>query len=182
MTTIRFLLCFFLLGTAASVLRAADTNYFQPMDVFALEYAADPQISPDGQRVGYVRTSMDIQKDRRRTDLWIINTAGGDHRALTNGEGNHSMPRWSSDGKRIAYLSRHEGSTQLMCRWMEDGQAGRLAKLPAEVLGLSWSPDGKQTSPAVPAAACSAPGSSARPAAFAPLWSASRSSIGTASY
>ncbi|MCE9531738.1 MAG: S9 family peptidase [Planctomycetes bacterium] len=127
----------------AAPLQADDKKAFEPMDVFRLEFAADPQISPDGDRVVYVRTFMDIQKDRRRSDLWIINVDGSNHRALTNGEGSHQMPRWSPDGKRLVYLSTHDGATQLMCRWLDNNQSGLLAKLPAEPLGMSWSPDGK---------------------------------------
>lgn len=65
--------------------RAADR--LQPMDVFGLEWAADPQISPDGRRIVYVRNSMDVMKDRRRSHLWLIDADGGDHRPLTSGDG-----------------------------------------------------------------------------------------------
>src|SRR5262249_42172105 len=62
---------------------------------------------------------------------------------LTSGDGNHLMPRWSPDGKRLLYVAPGAGSAELRCRWMDTGQTGRLARLPAEPLGLSWSPDGK---------------------------------------
>ncbi len=67
--------------------RAADeekpSQKLEVMDVFQLEYAADPQISPDGSQIVYARTFMDIMKDRRRSNLWIINADGSDHRPLT---------------------------------------------------------------------------------------------------
>ena len=135
-----FALCLLILVAAGPVLRAQDQDALQPMDVFRLEYAADPQISPDGKRVVYVRNFMDIKKDRRRSNLWIINTDGSDHRPLTSGDGNDRSPRWSADSKRLLYLA---GDNELMCRWMDDGNVGRLAKLPAEPLGIAWSPDGK---------------------------------------
>src|SRR5262245_13812278 len=94
-----------LLLTIAPDLLADDRDHFQPMDVFRLEFAVDPQISPDGKRVVYARNFMDIKKDRRRSDLWIIDADGSNHRALTSGDGNHHMPRWSPDGKRLVYLS-----------------------------------------------------------------------------
>lgn len=127
---------------ASPVLHAQEDSKFQLMDVFRLEYASDPQISPDGQRVVYVRNFMDIKKDRRRSNLWIIGADGSGHRALTSGDGNDRMPRWSPDGKRLVYVSGTDGA-ELMCRWLETGEVGRLAKLPAEPLGLAWSPDGK---------------------------------------
>jgi len=118
---------------------------FQLMDVFQLEHASDPQISPDGQRVVYVRNFMDIKKDRRRSQLWIINTDGTEHRAVTSGDANDYSPRWSPDGKRLLYLSKvgSDGPAQLHCRWMDTGQTARLAQFPAEPISPAWSPNGK---------------------------------------
>jgi dipeptidyl aminopeptidase/acylaminoacyl peptidase len=133
-------ICLILLATSSRLLHAQDKGAFEPMDVFRLEFAADPQISPDGKRVVYVRNFMDIKKDRRRSNLWIIHVDGSEHRALTSGDGTDRLPRWSHDSKRLLYLS---GEGELMCRWMDTGNVGRLAKLPAEPLGIAWSPDSK---------------------------------------
>ena len=62
---------------------AASGDLFQAMDVFQLEWAADPRISPKGKRIVYVRNFMDIMTDQRRSNLWIVNQDGDDHRALT---------------------------------------------------------------------------------------------------
>src|SRR5260370_37229609 len=79
------------------------------MDVFQLEYASDPQVSPDGSKVVYVRNFMDVMKDRRRSNLWIIGADGGDHRPLTTGKNNDHSPRRSADRKRLAYVSHARG-------------------------------------------------------------------------
>ena len=113
------------------------------MDVFQLEYAADPQISPDGSQIIYARTFMDIMKDRRRSNLWIINADGSDHRPLTSGNRNDFSPRWSPDGKKLLYASSAEGSVQLYLRWMDTGQTAKLTQLTRSPAGLSWSRDGK---------------------------------------
>src|SRR5688500_6804674 len=102
-----FALCVLLMLWPA--LRAQDKALFQPMDVFRLEYASDPPVSPDGKRVVYVRNFMDVKKDRRRGNLWIVNVDGSDHRALTSGNGNERMPRWSPDGKQLLYLANGDG-------------------------------------------------------------------------
>ena len=115
---------------------------FQPMDYFGLEWASDPQISPDGKRVAYVRNSLDVMKDRRRSQIWILNADGSDHRPLTSGSG-ESGPRWSPDGKRIAYAAADGDAVQLFVRWMDNGATTRLAQLPRAPGGVSWSPDGK---------------------------------------
>lgn len=109
---------------------------FEPMDIFHLEYAADPQISPDGAEVVYVRTSMDIMRDRKRSELWIVNVDGSDHRRLGTG----SSPRWSPDGTRIAYAA----DGQIHLRWMDSGETAALTQLTESPSGLRWSPDGRR--------------------------------------
>lgn len=121
--------------------RADDT--FQLMDIFHLEYASDPQISPDGKRVVYVRNAMDVQKDRRRSSLWLVDVGSGEQRAVASGPAKASMPRWSPDGKRLLYLSKSDGIAALQCRWMDTGQTAELMRLASDPAGLSWSPDGK---------------------------------------
>ena len=112
----------------------AEPSRFEPMDVFQLELAMDPQIAPDGQRVVYVRTSMDIMHDRQRTELWIVNSDGTGHRRLAAGD----SPRWSPDGTRIASIA--DGQIQL--RWMDTGETATLTQLLESPSGIRWSPDG----------------------------------------
>jgi dipeptidyl aminopeptidase/acylaminoacyl peptidase len=61
---------------------AGDSRRLQSIDVFQLEYADDVQISPDGSRIVYVRTSFDIMTDRARRNLWLVNADGTNHRPL----------------------------------------------------------------------------------------------------
>jgi acylaminoacyl-peptidase len=112
-------------------------------DLFRLEYASDPQIAPDGTRVVYVRNGFDIMKDRGRSSLWSVSVSGSDHRPFASGERKESSPRWSPDGKRVAYVAESDGAFQLRCRWLDGGQDGKLADLAASPGGLTWSPDGK---------------------------------------
>jgi dipeptidyl aminopeptidase/acylaminoacyl peptidase len=121
---------------------AEGADRFHLADVFQLQYASDPQVSPDGDWVVYVRHHMDIRKDRRRSSLWLIRADGTDHRAVTPGATDDSSPRWSPDGKRLIYLAESDGTTRLWCRWMDTGQTAELATL-TEPAGLAWSPDGR---------------------------------------
>jgi acylaminoacyl-peptidase len=131
-------------GTVAAEGDRPDPGRFNPIDVFELEYAADPRISPDGTRVVYVRTFMDVMTDRRRSNLWIVDADGGNHRPLTTGGGTDASPRWSPDGKRLVYTSAVDGSTQLWMRWMDTGQTARLTQLRRSPGSIVWSPDGRR--------------------------------------
>lgn len=129
----------------------ADT--FVANDVFGLEFANDPQIAPDGKRIVYVRESMDIMKDRRRSNLWIIDSDGDNHRAIASSSASFFSPRWSADGSRLVYASSEEGNEQIYLRWMDSGQTARLTDLTASPGSLSWSPDGKLIAFTMPVAA-----------------------------
>ncbi|HEY7841843.1 MAG TPA: S9 family peptidase [Gammaproteobacteria bacterium] len=119
-----------------------DPGLFQSRNLFELEVAGDPQISPDGKRVVYKRTVMDIMTDKPRDNLWIVNADGSGHRPLLSGRQSFSSPRWSPDGTRIAYVSSAEGSPQLYVRWMDSGQTALITNLTEAPSSLSWSPDG----------------------------------------
>ena len=109
------------------------------MDEFNLQTASDPQISPDGKRVIYVRGFADPMTDRRYTNLWIVNADGADHRALTTGNWNDTSPRWSPDGTRVAYLSGEDSRTQIYVRWMDSGQTARITGLSSGSVFRCWS-------------------------------------------
>lgn len=123
--------------------RKADDRILQPLDVFQLEYAADPRLAPDGESIVYVRNFFDIMKDRRRSNLWMVSSDGRDHRPLTTGPRNDASPRWSPDGQRLAYLASSDGATQIFCRWMKTGDTAKLTSVTNGPSDLVWSPDGK---------------------------------------
>lgn len=127
----------------APIVDAADGNYFQSKDVFELEYATDPQVSPDGTMVVYVRRTNDIMTDSTRSNIWIANVNGSDHRPLFSAQDNFSSPRWSPDGSKLAYISNQERGSQLYVRWMDTGQTALLTNIQLSASNISWSPDGE---------------------------------------
>lgn len=116
---------------------------FDPMDVFNLEWATDPRVSPDGKSIVYVRKSNDIMKDRERSNLWQISIDGNDHRPLYSGLNSIRSPRWSPNGSKLAYISNDTGSQQIHVRWMDDGETAVISQLQQSPSSLSWSPDGR---------------------------------------
>lgn len=121
---------------------AAESDRFQYLDVFDLEVAVDPRISPDGSEIVYVRRGFDIMTDRARTALWMLDSDGSDHRALTDGNSGVGSPRWSPDGSKLLYVSSEGGSSQLFVRWMDSGQVAELTNLTESPGNITWSPDG----------------------------------------
>ena len=117
--------------------------FFEPMDVFDLEYVSDPQISPDGQYIVYVRNFKDVMTDQNLSNLWIIGFDGNQHHPLTTGNQKNFSPRWSADGKELIYISNKSGKTQLYRRWMDTGIESKLTNLHQSISNISWSPDGQ---------------------------------------
>ncbi len=124
---------------------AADgpVNTFQAADVFSLSQASDPQISPDGRQIVYVRRTGDIMTDSDRTAIWLVDVATGKQQPLI-AEGARGA-RWSPDGSRIAYVGKGEGERpQIFVMWPASGRSAPITALPQGPGALSWSPDGKR--------------------------------------
>ena len=112
--------------------------------VFDIEYASDPQISPDGQTIVYVRQSMDRQTDRNRGDLWQLDVASGEHRPLIVGGASKGAPRWSPDGSKLLYSTSTDGKPDLRLRYMDSGDDISLSQFEEGPGNAVWSPDGKR--------------------------------------
>lgn len=116
---------------------------FTGEDLFRLESATDPQVSPDGRTVAYVRRGADVMADKQRGAIWLADVASGRQRPLVTGPGSYGGPRWSPDGTRIAYISGDEGGAQLWIKWLDSGAEARITQLPDGPQAVAWAPDGK---------------------------------------
>ena len=121
---------------------ARPSAIFTATDLFGLEAAADPQISPDGRTIVYVRRSNDVMTDRQRSTLWAIDVRTGEQTPLVAGPGTHGGARWSPDGTRLAYVSTADGGAQIYVRWMANGATARITSLPGTPQSIAWSPNG----------------------------------------
>ena len=123
---------------------AAPKPPFAPLDVFALEWASNPEISPDGSQVAYVRRSFDIRTDTRRSAIWLVDQDGQNHRPLAGAAANQSSPRWSPDGGRLAFVSSEaDGGAQIFVHWQAQNVTTRITNLIDAPTRLAWSPDGR---------------------------------------
>lgn len=112
--------------------------------VFDMEYATDPQISPDGNSIVYVRHSMDRLTDRDKGQLWILDLKEGSHRPLLTSSASAGAPRWSPDGNRLIYATSTEGKPELRLLYLDTGRSFSLAQFLEGPSEAAWSPDGKK--------------------------------------
>lgn len=115
---------------------------FSYLDLFQLNYAVDPQISPTGDWIVYRKMGFDIMKDRASGDLWRIKTDGSAHQKLTTRETNEFSARWSPDGRRLAFVSTTSEGAEIYIYWKDSGKVARISQLPYSPSSLSWSPKG----------------------------------------
>jgi dipeptidyl aminopeptidase/acylaminoacyl peptidase len=103
----------------------------------------EPQLSPDGRSVAYVRTTTDAVSGKRNADIWSVPSDGSAARPLETGEKSENTPRWSKDG-RLAFISDRDGESQVFVSDSAGGGIRKLSNLSAGVQPpLVWSPDGK---------------------------------------
>lgn len=128
-----------LFASAAS----ADGRKLTVEDLWHLKRIGAPSISPDGSRVVVELTTWNIDKNESTSELWILATDGSSRQQLTNSGGKNSGPRWSPDGRSIAFVTKRAGddNTQIYLINPEGGEARRLGKLPTAPSGLKWAAD-----------------------------------------
>jgi len=118
------------------------------MDLFRFVWIADPQISPDGRQVAFVRVTVNEKKDGYDTELWIVPADGSAPARPFTGGLRDSSPRWSPDGRWIAFLrpvgTGDERKPQLHLIAAQGGEAFPVTDLPRGVSDPAWSPDGKR--------------------------------------
>ncbi len=131
----------FVVSIAAS-LEAADKRPMTIDDLLAVKGVGDPQVAPDGRSIVYVVSELDRSTDKTNSSLWLVSTDGGEPRRLTTSPGANNHPRWSPDGKGVAFISSRGGSSQVWLLPIDGGEARQVTKLPIDANGPIWSPKG----------------------------------------
>jgi dipeptidyl aminopeptidase/acylaminoacyl peptidase len=137
-----------LLAAALSAAHAqsATKRPLRPTDIYHLRSVNDPQISPDGAWVAYSVSAVDSAKDKSDSDIWMTSWDGTQTIRLTSTPESESSPRWSPDGRWLAFVSgRQEGKGGQV--WLLDrrgGEAQRLTMIKGGIDDFAWSPDSKR--------------------------------------
>jgi len=129
-----------MLGTATA---QAETHPFSVHDMLAMDRLSDPQVSPDGNRIVFVRRETDLEANKGRTDLWLVGADGTGLRRLTSHPAGDSNPCWAPDGKSIRFVSTRSDSSQVWRIRIDGGEAEQVTDEPLDVGNLVASRDGK---------------------------------------
>ncbi|MBU1185553.1 MAG: S9 family peptidase [Acidobacteria bacterium] len=138
--TITLLICFLLV---VSLQGLASKRALTFNDFIQIKRISDLQISPDGTRAAFVVTEMDRETNGSERDIWIISLVDNSQRRLTSHKAPDVNPRWSPDGKTIAFISTRSGSPQIWTIGPDGGESIQLTSIATGASGVIWSPDGK---------------------------------------
>jgi len=115
-------------------------------DLYLLKDVRGPELSPDGNWVAYTVTTVDSAKDKSDNDIWMTSWDGATTIRVTSSPESETSPRWSPDGRYLAFLSgRQEGKGAQI--WLLDrrgGEAQRVTQVKGGISGFAWSPDSKR--------------------------------------
>ncbi|HEX5166644.1 MAG TPA: hypothetical protein VFV93_14670, partial [Thermomicrobiales bacterium] len=111
-------------------------------DIYRFKLISEPSFSPDNERISYVVTTIEREKNDYRSSINVANADGSGSRRITQADAKDSLPRWSPDGKHLAFLSNRDEKSQVWLIRADGGEAWQVTSLSEGVNSYAWSPDG----------------------------------------
>ncbi len=143
----RLLLLLALCAAAVAVAKSATsagTHPFRALDLVSMDRVSNPQVSPDGRLIVFEVSSVDLDANRRRSDLWMVGADGTGLRRMTSHEANDTSPWFSTDGRSVWFLSTRSGGSQVWKMPVDGGEPEQVTRLPLDVGSFRLSPDGSR--------------------------------------
>src|SRR5260221_521547 len=115
-------------------------------DLAKMKEVRDPQCAPDGKSVAFVVSTTDMKEDKSSSHIWSIDYDGKNERQITSSQDSESSPRFSPDGRYLAFTSSRPGKARGNQVWLLDrsgGEAYQLTEVKGRLQGFEWSPDWK---------------------------------------
>ena len=136
-----------LLALAFSLTHGQTRRPLKLDDLFKIKNVGSPQISPDGQWIAYVVSTVDVKGDKSDSNIWMVSFDGKTDRQITFSSDSETSPQWSPDGKYLAFVSSRPGPNRGSQVWVLDrngGEAMQLTEVKGRLQSYEWSPDSKR--------------------------------------
>jgi dipeptidyl aminopeptidase/acylaminoacyl peptidase len=124
-------------------LNAHTKRPMKPEDLYKVKNVTDPRVSPDGKWVAFTVSVPDLEANSSNSDIWVMPIGGGDPFQLTRSPKSDHSPRWSPDGRRIAFISSRDGVSNLYLLSVKGGEARKITDSKTNLYSPIWAKDGK---------------------------------------
>lgn len=120
-----------------------EKRVMEPEDILEVKGISDLNLSPDGKRVLFTVRECNLKGNEYNTDIWLLELGDGSLLKITQSPKQDNTPRWSPDGKHIAFISNRDGKNQIYIMRTDVGEPWKLTDSPTEVEFFQWTPDSK---------------------------------------
>ena len=142
MRTVMLSLGLILMFVPFALAAVKESHPFGVRDLVAFDRISEPKLSPDGRQIVFTVSAVDLDANKRRSDLWLTSTDGSGLKQLTRHDASDTSAAWAPDGRSIYFLSTRSGGSQVWKLPLDAGEPQQVTTLPLDVGSFILSPDG----------------------------------------